>query len=100
MLRIETVADFESAIKSRWVWPGGYPTYYRMADGGVLCFACAYEERPLIKAVIATWNRLGSESFEPLEDRQWRPVAREINWEDSALSCDHCGAHIESAYGW
>jgi hypothetical protein len=27
------------------------------------------------------------------------PAAFEINWEDVDLTCDHCGKHIESAYG-
>jgi hypothetical protein len=26
---------------SQWAWPGGYPLYYMVEDGGALCPTCA-----------------------------------------------------------
>ena len=29
----------------------------------------------------------------------WQVIGLQINWEDADLTCSHCGALIESAYG-
>lgn len=54
------------------------------SDGGVLCRECCKTERTSIATTV------------PHDG--WAVVALEINWEDSALHCDHCGNRIESAY--
>lgn len=67
-----------------WAWPGGYPIYYLCADGGILCPKCA--------------NLPDVASADPL-DKQWYLEASGIHWEGAPLTCDHCNATIESAYG-
>lgn len=62
---------------------GGYPIYYLVQDGGVLCPKCANENLNLT---------LG-------EDPQWKIVEGEINYEDPDITCDHCNSTIPSAYG-
>jgi hypothetical protein len=64
-----------------FAWPGGYPIYYLDGENSVLCPTCA--------------NDSDSENEIP----QFRPVAADINWEDSSLYCDHCNQRIESAFG-
>ncbi|MCK9600950.1 MAG: hypothetical protein M0R06_18050 [Sphaerochaeta sp.] len=63
----------ESGQLMSHAWPGGYPLYYLCKDG-VLCPDCA-------------------------TDDQWLIVGVGINYEDTALYCDHCQELIESAYG-
>jgi hypothetical protein len=66
---------------------GGYPIFYVVKDGGVLCPACANGAN-------------GSLAAEPeQEDAQWAIVEADIHWEGEAWPCDHCGGDIESAYG-
>ena len=67
-----------------YAWPGGYPLFYLMADGGTLCPKCQNDARETDE--------------ECPDDDQWRAVAVDVNWEDSDLYCDHCGDRIESAY--
>ena len=64
-----------------YAWPGGYPIYYLASDNGVLCPKCAngYKE--------------GRDTEEQL-----KPIAADVNWEDSSLYCEHCSERIESAY--
>jgi hypothetical protein len=69
-----------------FAWPGGYPLYYLTADNGILCPECAN-------------GRHGSEAGDRNTDPQWRLVAVEVHWEGEPLTCDHCQAKIESAYG-
>jgi hypothetical protein len=72
-----------------YAWPGGYPVYMLMADGGVLCSACVRRE---IRSIVDATRPNGA--AEP----QWQCVAVDANWEDPQLYCDHCGERIESAY--
>ena len=72
-----------------YAWPGGYPLYYLCADGGILCPQCANKESAVREA---------EEHPDYPDDDQWRIVAADVNWEDSSLTCDHCGQRIESAY--
>jgi len=65
-----------------YAWPGGYPMFYLAKDNGVLCPKCANEFMP-----------------DRDNDEQLEPVAYDVNWEDSALYCEHCNERIESAYG-
>jgi hypothetical protein len=65
---------------------GGYPLVYYTRDHGTLCPKCANGEN-------------GSEASEDSDDPQWRLVACDVHWEGIPLTCDHCNAEIESAYG-
>lgn len=69
-----------------YAWPGGYQLIYYMADGGVLCPACANGEN-------------GSEASETSDDKQWRIEAVEVYYEGPTLQCDHCCCDLEAAYG-
>jgi hypothetical protein len=61
-----------------YAWPGGYPMFYLVKSGDVLCPVCAnkndeeYPEDPVI--------------------------AGDANWEDPELHCGNCNKRIESAY--
>lgn len=71
-----------------FAWPGGYPIYYICEDGGWLCPDCAN-------------NKNGSQaSTDASAPSDWRIVEQQVYWEGKPLSCDHCDAAIESAYGW
>lgn len=75
-------------LRKPYAWPGGYPTFLLMEDGGTLCHKCT-------KAHHAEIYRAARD---PDTDHQWQPEGREINWEDAMLTCSHCGERIESAY--
>jgi hypothetical protein len=68
-----------------YAWPGGYPLFHLVADGGILCAGpqCA--------------NGPESRADDAAED--WRVIASDVHWEGEPLHCDHCGRSIESAYG-
>jgi hypothetical protein len=79
---IKLVRDF---VRNPYAWPGGYPKYLVLQDGGVLCRHCTKSEYHLVcDAARAPEYRTG-----------WEPVGVDINWEDSELTCDHCYARIE-----
>jgi hypothetical protein len=65
-----------------YAWPGGYPIFYITGDGGALCPQCVEENLRLCAS----------------DEKQWKVIAHEANWEDPSLYCDHCGRRIESAY--
>lgn len=89
MPAIETISDFRAAMRSGpYAWPGGYPLYFVMADGGACSFATAKAERREFLNALAHSHH----------SDQWRPVAVEVNWEAGDLRCDHSGERIESAY--
>ena len=69
---------------TRFAWPGGYPVFYVTHDSGVLCPGCVEENR---------------EQCSDPYDHGWFVIGHDVNWEDPQLHCDHCGNHIESAYG-
>lgn len=73
-----------------YAWPGGYPLFYLMADGEVICSDCANGGNGSLATDVAT---------DCSDDDQWTIVAVEINWEDTSMFCAHCAAQIESAYG-
>ena len=87
-MNIQTIADFRRAMRhGPYTFPGCYPVYFIMADGEALSFEAARENvRELLESF--TYNV-------PC----WRPVALEVNWEDSELRCAHTNEPIESAYG-
>ena len=74
----------DALVREPYVWPGGYPLYGLMDDGGAICKRCAAEEREWIGL---TNGRDG-----------WCMVDTVINWEDHELRCDCCGRGIEAAY--
>ena len=82
----KTYANEQGELPS-YAWPGGYPIFYLTADNGMLCPDCA------------NCPECRNADVEYPSDDQWRIVATGINWEDTALYCDHCNNHIESAYG-
>ena len=72
-----------------YAWPGGYPIYYLCEDGGVLCPDCANGESEVY---------VGN-PIDGIDDPQWHIVAGDVYWEGPPMTCDHCNAMIESAYG-
>lgn len=66
-----------------YVFPGGYPIFYKTADNRILCPNCASENIELTN--------------DP-DDKQWCLIAVEINYK-SITYCDNCYKQIESAYG-
>jgi hypothetical protein len=74
--------------RDKYAWPGGYPMFLVMADGGCLCPACVKAEwRQIVQYTL--WNQ---------PESGWMVLGQEINWENPDLYCDHCGERIESAY--
>lgn len=69
-----------------YAWPGGYPLVYYTLDCCPLCPACANGEN-------------GSDASEDHEDSQWHIVGVDVHWEGEPITCEHCGAQVESAYG-
>lgn len=65
-----------------YAWPGGYPLYYMATDDGILCPACANAYTP-----------------DRDNEEQLKPIVCDVNWEDTALTCENCDKLIESAYG-
>lgn len=87
--RIESAAEFKATLRAGgFAWPGGYPLYFVMAVGEALSFESAREN---VREILA--------AFAPGGDRDWRPVACEVNYENADLYCAHSGAKIDSAYG-
>ncbi len=82
-MSIKKLRDDNEGRLPAYAWPGGYPLFYVTADGGCLCPDCAN----------------GPDASEDADDPQWRLVAYDVHWEGPALTCEHCGAEIESAYG-
>lgn len=74
------------SFKRSWpssAWPGGYPLYYIVKDGGLLCPTCANEE----------FHRTGDP-----DDGQFFIVGQDVNYEDNDMWCDHCNTKIPAAY--
>ncbi len=89
-MNINSISDFRKAVRNGpFAWPGGYPCFWIMSDGGVCKFDVAKTERR---------NMLEALANGPRDHSGWLPVALEINWEDGELTCDHTGDRIESAY--
>jgi len=75
----------DALVRSPFTWPGGYPQFAIQDDGGSLCHSCCRTER---ESIATTTGNDG-----------WAVQALAVNWEDTDLRCDHCGAVIPSAYG-
>jgi hypothetical protein len=81
VMSLEKVEQIKELVRQPYAWPGGYPLFAIMADGGCLCVACVKDNGSLI--IENTLNPCNVD---------WQFV-----WE-SDIMCDHCGAVIESAY--
>jgi hypothetical protein len=93
-MRINSISDFRRAVRNGpYAWPGGYPLYWIMADGGACAFKVAKAER---RAMLTALHDKATNNY-PATD--WLPIGLDVNWEDSELRCDHTGELIESAYG-
>jgi hypothetical protein len=92
-VNINSISDLRAAFRNGpYAWPGGYPCFFLMSDGAALSFKAAKaERRELLEALVDYRDN-------PHESSGWRPVALEINWEDSELYCAHTNERIESAY--
>ena len=76
--------DLETARKTPFAWPGGYPIYALMDDCEMLCHKCLHEP----------------EVHEGGDRDGWRFEGTEVYWEGPTLTCPHCNEdNIESAYG-
>ena len=80
--------QFKLFVRTKYAWPGGYPMYAMMRDGGCLCHKCASKHA---KRILQSTIRH--------DDKQLEVVHVDINWEDVNMFCDNCGMLIESAYG-
>ena len=80
----KALADYPGGL----AWPGLYPVYFLMADGGALSFESAKAEAVTICRAIADQD-----------SPEWLPVAVQANYEDNTLFCSHSNRLIPSAYG-
>lgn len=80
--------QFKLFVRQPFTWPGMYPLFSIMDDGGCVCHKCAKENA---KQIISSTR---SESKDG-----WQCAGVDINWEDTSMTCDHCGDTIKSAYG-
>ena len=90
---ITTPRDFfDSLRRGPYTSIGCYPVYWVCEDGGALSYEACMENAAQIGRAIRD-SRKGCP-----DDKQWRVIHHEINWEDPDLTCDHTGKRIESAY--
>jgi len=87
--RIATPLQFlQTLAAGPYAWPGGYPLFFVMQDGGALSFeAAAEQQEEILDAFQEEYSRSG-----------WAVAGCEINYEDDDLYCDHTGKKIGSAY--
>lgn len=78
----------KDVAREPFAWPGGYPKFLVMCDGGALCPKCVRENFALVGRSTRDGNGDG-----------WAAAGAQLNWEDDTLTCDHCGNPIPSAYG-
>jgi hypothetical protein len=81
------IIDLRCFARSPYGWPGGYPMFAIMDDGGCVCHQCVLDNY----RVIYRHTQADCRS-------DWTFVASEVNWEDE-IYCDNCSEQIESAYG-
>ena len=87
-----SLAAVKRTIRQPYAWPGGYPLFAIMDDGGALCVKCLKSEFALIaRSTIQSHNHSW-----PVDG--WSVHGIDTNWEDPALYCDNCNKRIESAY--
>ena len=89
MANIKAAKGFLQQLKDgAYAWPGGYPMFFITADGAVISFRAAQEEKAQIVDSLLHGQRQSG----------WYVEGRDINWENASLHCDHTGERIESAY--
>ena len=81
-----SIVDLRCFARSPYAWPGGYPMFAVMDDGGYICHRCVKANYRLIYRDTQADCQSG-----------WNFGESEINWEDE-MHCDNCGNQIESAY--
>jgi hypothetical protein len=86
-MKNQTLEQVKQAIRHPFAWPGSYPVYTVMADGELLCPACARSNYKLIAESTRDHDRGG-----------WRAAGAYILWEGTG-TCAHCYKVLESAYG-
>lgn len=80
--------ELKQALRNgRYAWPCGYPTFFVADDGQALCHDCVRDNFRDVVEAIKKHSRSG-----------WRVDGHAINYDDAYLTCDDCGAFIESAY--
>jgi hypothetical protein len=83
---INSLSDLKATLRSGALTDlGGYPTYFITNDG------CAWSHH----GVRAEWRTIARDWITGLGPR---PVACNINWEDSELTCELTNERIVSAY--
>jgi len=87
--RNEVLVQVREFIRQPYAWPGGYPKYLVMADGGCLCKACAKSE----------YKQISQDTRQRELWSGWVASGVDINYENPDLYCDHCSQQIESASG-
>jgi hypothetical protein len=87
MANLIELIDSTTGNVASYAWPGGYPIFYLMDDGGTLCPRCVNKELPQVLDSTLGGFRDG-----------WNVEGADINWEDANMYCDHCGSRIASAY--
>ncbi len=87
-MRNETLQQVKEAIRRPYAWPGGYPVYTILADGEMLCAACARAE----------FRQIARSTRDNLRDG-WRAAGAAIHWEGPDEYCMHCNKALQSAYG-
>jgi len=89
-MKITNTTELKTAIRNgKYVWPGGYNTYFIAQDCEPLCHDCVRDNFRLVL----------QEMRHPSWHDQWRVVGIDINFEDAHLHCINCNEHIEAAYG-
>ena len=73
----------DQLVRSPYAWPGGYPLFAITSDNACLCKKCCDTERESIGTTT------GSDG--------WCVTDLSINYEDTELTCDHCGNLVEAA---
>lgn len=84
---IQRLRDVKRFIRQPYAWPGGYPQALITSDGAALCYQCSCDN----------WQHIARESFDNSQCG-WRASGVGVNWENTDLSCDHCGEKIPAAY--
>lgn len=72
-----------------YVWPGGYPLYFIMADGEPASF----------EGVKSEWKRICQAHIRQIPcDRDWLVTGYDVNWDNPDLTCAITGNPIQAAY--
>lgn len=82
------IEQVKSYAREPFAFPGGYPKLLTLADGAVLCHACAKDNFRLIT----------ESTREPVPGDQWAADYVELFMEGEPEQCAHCYAVIHAAY--